>query len=369
MKPEHFDFFMKDIDFPIFKTKYKNLTQKFDLTDADQRRKYFDYKVGDEIKRLKKYLKNNTFIAYLLGKKSSGKGTYSKMLKEIIASDKIEHLSIGDMIRSFDQVIKNKEKKKDLIEFLQKKYRGPISIKDVIKLMEERSTKVLLPSELILVLIEREITKLGKKTIFIDGFPRGLDQVSFSLFFKNLIDYREDPDVFVLLDVPINVIDERIKYRVICPVCQTSRNLKLLPTKKIIHNSKDNKFNLICDNPDCPDKKSTEMATKEGDELGIEPIKQRLQKDEELMEQIYNMHGINKIFLRNSVPVSKVKEFYDDYEITPEYNYSFKKENKKVKVTEKPWQFKDDKGVFSNSLMPPPVVVSLIKQLVKILGI
>lgn len=340
--------------------------KKFDLTDAGQRREYFNYKAGDEIKKLKEYLKSKTFIVYLLGKKSSGKGTYSKMLKEIVAPDRIEHFSIGDMIRSFDEVIKSEEKKKELIEFLKKNYRGPVSVEDIIKAMEERSTKVLLPSELILALTEREISKLGRKAIFIDGFPRDMDQVSYSLFFKNLIDYREDPDIFVLIDVPTNVIDERVKYRVICPLCQTSRNLKLLPTKNVAYDAEKGEFYLICDNQDC---KGAKMITKEGDELGIEPIKERLEKDEKLMGQIDKMHGLSKIFLRNAIPADKTKEYYDDYEITPEYIYEFDEKDKKIKVKEKPWEVKDDEGVVSNSLMPPPVVVSLIKQLVKALNI
>ena len=41
----------------------------------------------------------------------------------------------------------------------------------------------------------------------------------------------------------------------------------------------------------------------------------------------------------------------------------------KVVTKEQPWQVLDDEGNACNSLMPPPVVVSLIKQLVKALGI
>ena len=44
------------------------------------------------------------------------------------------------------------------------------------------------------------------------------------------------------------------------------------------------------------------------------------------------------------------------------------KENK-VETSEKPWEVKDDSGKTCNSLMPPPVVVSLIKQLVKALDL
>jgi adenylate kinase family enzyme len=356
---------MRELAFPIFSTKTSE-GKVFDLTDEAQRRAYFAYKAGPEIKKLQEYFKHNTCIVYLLGKKSSGKGTYSKMFKEVIAPEKIEHLSVGDLIRSFDEVLADPVKKQDLIGFLEKKYRGPVAPRDLIAAMEKRSTKVLLPSELILALVEREITRLGKKAIFIDGFPRDVDQVSYSLFFKNLVDYRNDPDIFVLIDVPTNVIDERVKYRLICPLCQTSRNLKLLATKQVEYERETGKYHLLCDNPACT---GARMVTKEGDEHGIEPIRARLEKDELLIRQVAGMHGISKIFLRNSIPVDKVKEVADDYEITPEYVYTFNEAKNNVEVAERPWEVADDEGVACNSLMPPPVVVSLIKQLVKALDL
>ncbi len=292
------------------------------------------------------------------------------MLAEVIDKDKIAHFSIGDMVRSFDEVIRDENKKKELLAFLEKNYRGFVSLEDIIKALETRSTKALLPSELILALAKREIAKLGRKAIFIDGFPRDLDQVSYSLFFRELIGYRDDPDIFVLIDVPASVIDERIKFRVICPLCQTSRNLKLLPTKNIEYDpsasSGQGKFYLICDNSSC---QGSRMVTKEGDELGIEPIRERLNKDELLIKQAFNLQGLPKVLLRNSIPIDKVKDFTDDYEITPGYSYTFNEKEGRVETSEKPWEVLDAEGVVSNSLMPPPVVVSLIKQLVKALGI
>ena len=229
-----------------------------------------------------------------------------------------------------------------------------------------------MPTELILALVKREIEKLGRKAIFIDGFPRDLDQISYSLFFRELINYRQDPDFFVLIDVPTLVIDERIKFRVVCPLCQTSRNLKLLPTKNIEYDKKDKKFHLLCDNPSCLSRqtgKGARMITKEGDEFGIKPIKERLDKDELLIKQAILLQGIPKILLRNSISVDKIKDFVDDYEITPEFQYQYNKKEDKVEITKKPWQILDDEGVPSNSLMPPPVVVSLIKQLVEVLNL
>ncbi|MFH1656590.1 MAG: nucleoside monophosphate kinase [Candidatus Nealsonbacteria bacterium] len=357
---------MQDIEFPIFKTKLDTASKKFDLTDFDQREEYFEAKAGDDIRKLREYLKDKTFIAYLLGKKSSGKGTYSKMFKEVVDKDKIEHFSIGDMIREFDEILKDVEKKKELVSFLEKNYRGFMPLKEILDSLENRSTKSLLPTELILALVKREIVKKGKKAIFIDGFPRDMDQISYSLFFRDLIDYRDDPDVFVLIDVPEAVIDERIKYRVICPLCQTSRSLKLLPTKEVKYDKEKQDFSLVCDNSDCDGAK---MVTKEGDEFGIEPIRKRLAVDESLIKKAFSLHGIPKVLLRNSVPSDKTKEYFDDYEITPEFHYQWNEENQKIDVIEKPWQVKNDEGVDSNSLMPPPVVVSLIKQMTKVLGL
>jgi len=337
---------MKDLDFPIFKTKSASY-KKFDLTDVKHRQEYFEYKAGDEIKRMREFLKENTFIAYLMGKKSSGKGTYAKMLAEIIDKDGIAHFSIGDMIRSFDETVRDPEKRKELEEFLKKNYRGYHSLDKIVQSLQERSTKTLLPSELILALAKREIAKLGRKAIFIDGFPRDLDQVSYSLFFRDLIGYREDPDVFILIDVPTTVIDERVKTRVICPLCQTSRSTKLLPTKNVEYEKETGKFHLICDNSSC---KGARMVMKEGDEHGIAPIKERLDKDELLIKEAYNLQGIPKVLLRNTIPVEKTGEFADDYEITPEFSYSYDEKSGKVEISEKPWEVKDDEGMSSQTV-------------------
>ena len=59
----------KGLEFPITKTKINGLTETFDLSDPKSRQKYFEAKAGKEIKKLKEFLKNNTFIAHLLGKK------------------------------------------------------------------------------------------------------------------------------------------------------------------------------------------------------------------------------------------------------------------------------------------------------------
>ena len=352
------------MDFPIFKTKIKGIEKSWDLNNPKERKEYFMTKAGSEIQKIRDYLRQNTFIAYFLGKKNSGKGTYSKMFAEIVGSDKIEHFSIGDMIRGIDKELKNKKKKNELINFLERDYRGWISIKEIIELLKKRDTKTLLPTDLILTLVKREISRRKKKALFIDGFPRDLDQINFSIFFRDLIGYRDDTDIFILIDVPKTVIDERIKYRRVCPFCHTSRNFKLLPTSKIEYDSKKKQFYLLCDNPECS---NVRLVPKEGDEKGIAPIKARLKKDEELMAKAFSLHGISKVLLRNSLPANLADKYVDNYEITPEYVFERDKKTNKTKIIEKPWVVLNDQGIKSVSLLAPPVVLSLIKQTAQLL--
>ena len=346
--------------FPLFKTKIQGVDKKFDLIKPEEQKEYFEAKAGKEIRKIREFLKENTFIAYLLGKKNSGKGTYSKMLARLIDPERIEHFSVGDMIRRVDEELADETKKQELFDFLKKNYRGKISVDEIIASLEKRSTKILLPTELILTLFKREIDRIQNKTLFVDGFPRNLDQIDFSLFFRDLVGHRDDPDVFILINVPENVIDERIKWRKICPVCQTSRNLKLLPTSKIGFDEGKKEFYLICDNPSC---NGARMVMKEGDELGIEPIRDRLEMDEKLIKQALSFYGIPKVLLRNSVPVKDAEDTVDDYEITPEYVFERDEATKEIKIKEKPWVIADDENEPSYSLLPPPVVVSLIKQI------
>jgi len=345
----------------LAKTRIDGVTKKFNLSNTEERKKYFNQKAGPEIKKLKEYFKNNSFIAYWLGKKNSGKGTYSKLMTEIFGEDKIGHISVGDIVRDVHLDMASEEKKKELEEYLEKNYRGYISIEEAFKALSNRSTKTLLPTEFILTLVKRKIDGLPRKTLFIDGFPRELDQVSYSLFFRDLINYREDADIFVAIDIPEAVIDERMKYRVVCPKCHTPRNLKLFTTQKIGYDAEKKEFYLICDNQQC---NNARMKAKEGDGLGIETIRKRLELDDQLIEKVFSLHGIPKILLRNSIKIKDAKELVDDYEITPEYYYEL--DGSEVKIKEKSWAIKDDEGDDAYSLLAPPVVVSLIKQLAKI---
>ena len=188
--------------FPVTKTKTPGVEKKFDLTYVKERKEYFESKAGEEIKKLKKYFESNTFVAYLLGKKNSGKGTYTKLMMEIFGKDKIGHISVGDLVRATHKTMEDPEQKKELVEYLEQNYRGYISIEDAIDALLGKNQKVLLPTEFILALVKREIDKLGRKSIFLDGFPRDLDQIQYSLYFRDLINYRTDPDIFVAINIP-----------------------------------------------------------------------------------------------------------------------------------------------------------------------
>lgn len=353
---------MEKIDFPLFKTKTEGVNQKFNLSDPAERKLYFEAKAGEEIKKIKNYLSKNTFIAFLLGKKNSGKGTYSKLFMEAMGADNITHLSVGDIVRDVHSNLASEEKKKAFMDFLKKNYRGFHSIEETIDLIEGRSQSALISTELIITLIKYEISKMPKKAIFIDGFPRGLDQINYSLFLKDLLGYRDDPDFFIFINLPETIINERIKYRVICPICRVPRSLKLLATKDAGYDEKTNQFYLMCDNPSC---EKAIMISKEGDELGIEPIRVRLEVDEQIFQKLLKLHGVPKVYLRNSLPIDEAGEFVDGYELTPEYGYEL--DGEKVKIIEKPWTIKDDNGVVSYSLLPAAIVLGMIKQISKIL--
>ena len=354
--------FEKDYPWSLSQTKTEGLDKEFNLSQLSARHQYFKAKVGKEIEGLKQYLDQNTFIAYWLGKKNSGKGTYSKLMLEIFGKDRINHVSVGDVVREACEKLKDQEQREEIVDYLKKNYRGYISVDEAVESILNRDTKSLLPTEFILTLVKREIDKMPKKSLFIDGFPRNMDQISYSLYFRDLINYRGDPDVFIGIDIPEQVIDQRMKSRVVCPKCHTPRNLKLLPTPEVGYDQEKKEFYLMCDNSDCDKAK---MVAKEGDNLGIESVRERLELDEKLINKIFSLHGIPKVLLRNALPVSEAEKLVDKYEITPEYDYELIKENK-VKTKEKPWTVKDDQGREIYSLLAPPVVVSLIKQLYNI---
>lgn len=355
---------------PPLNTKVEGVTKRFDLSDPGERKEYFNAKAGKEIEDIKTYLEKGTFVAYLLGKKNSGKGTYTKLFMEVVGSNKATHVSVGDVVRNVEKIFQDNARvneKEEVMRFLENHYRGFISLSEAINALESRSQDKLLPSELILALLKMELDKQAGKSVFIDGFPRDLDQVSYALFLRDLMGYRYDPDFFVFINIPEAVIDERMKYRVVCPSCQTPRNTRLFTTKEVGYDEEREEFYLKCDNPDCKEK-GVRMVGKEGDSAGIESIRGRLERDDAVMDKAMGLDGIPKVFLRNSISADTAKDNVDDYEITPAYSYKLGSDGKNVEIVEDSWVIKDDEGVDSYSLLAPPVAVSLFRQIAGILN-
>jgi len=114
--------------FPLIGTKVNGLDKEFNLSTPEGRKEYFEAKIGTEIKKLKEFFKNKTFIAYLLAKKSAGKGTYTKLMNEIFGGV-IEHVSVGDIIRATHKILdKGGEERDKLLSSLKERYRGYIPV-------------------------------------------------------------------------------------------------------------------------------------------------------------------------------------------------------------------------------------------------
>ncbi len=354
------------MEFPIFNTRILSKGKTYDLTDASQRYSYFHDKAGAEIEAIKEYLETNAFVGFLLAKKQAGKGTYSKMLQEVLGEDRLAHVSVGDIVRDVDLATKDASYRTELEIYMQKHYRGFVSLDQAFDAFYSRSQDKLLPTEFVLTLVKREIEKVGRKALFIDGIPRDLDQISYSLFFRELINFKNDPDFFVLIDTPEELISARLSGRRVCPICKTSKNIYFNPTTRVVFNKETHSYVLICDNKDCSGYKTAECVLKEGDSAGISLIRARLESDGQLMEKVGTLAGVPKINLRTSIPVEKKEANMEDYEIAPEFVYSGEDP---VQISSRPFIFRDDFGVESHSLMAASVVLSLIYQIHAVLNL
>ncbi|MCC7304486.1 nucleoside monophosphate kinase [bacterium] len=350
------------VDYKWLKTSQKT-GKTYDLDSVAGRRTYYQEKIGKEIEYLREYFKKQTFLGYWLAPKQSGKGTFMNGLKEIFGTDLFTHISVGDLVRKIDIEFKEGGKKSDIYKYALQHYRGDMHIDGAFEALSGRSTEKLVPTELVMVFLRREIEKYDKKSLFIDGFPRNLDQVSYALYFRELVNYRQDPDVFILINAPLTVLDERMKQRLVCPVCGNSRSLTLLPTEKIEYDQKEDKYFLICDLPGCT---GGRMIAKEGDNLGIETIKSRILIDIEVMNRARNLYGIPKIELYNALEQEKTLDYVDEYECTSECVYAHDTKGN-VTISKKLWLVEEGKNNY-NSLLPPAVITQLVKQLAKVLG-
>ena len=122
----------------------------------------------------------------LLGPPGSGKGTQSKLLVE---QGEFHQISTGDLLR--ETVSSGSEEGKN------------------IKILMEKGE--LVPDRIVIDMILKSINENSKKSIIFDGFPRNLIQAeALELALKEasmVIDY------VILLDVKIEILENRIKKR------------------------------------------------------------------------------------------------------------------------------------------------------------
>ncbi|NLJ95168.1 MAG: adenylate kinase [Clostridiaceae bacterium] len=139
----------------------------------------------------------------ILGAPGAGKGTFSQTIKK---HKQLNHIATGDIFRNHIQ------KETDL---------GKIA-STYIKNGE------LVPNNITDNLIYSELNNV-KKDFILDGYPRNLHQA------KKLDEILDELNISltacVSLSIPLEVIVERLRGRVICSNCAYSYNLKTAPTK------------------------------------------------------------------------------------------------------------------------------------------
>ena len=141
-------------------------------------------------------------IVILLGAPGSGKGTVAGKL----ASEKanLKHVSSGDLLRG--AVAKGTEAGKQAKEAME--------------------AGKLVADELIATMIKDVVAQTpGDVTMLLDGFPRNLAQA------KILDEMGAPVKSAVLIDVPDEIIQDRIAGRRTCPKCKAGYHVKNLPPK------------------------------------------------------------------------------------------------------------------------------------------
>ena len=179
----------------------------------------------------------------VLGPPGAGKGTQAEMLERELG---LKHLSTGDILR--EEVRKETELGKRAEKYMK--------------------SGELVPDDLIVEMMEKEISKYDN--FVLDGFPRNLKQAE-------ALDKMCRIDKVILLEVPDEVILERLSLRRSCPKCNRVYHLKYNPPKE----------NEICDY--CGAKLYQRDDDKE------EVIKKRLEvyrKETEPIAKFYREKGI-----------------------------------------------------------------------------
>ena len=182
----------------------------------------------------------------ILGPPGSGKGTYASRLKDLLG---IPHISTGDMVRE--------------------EIRAQTELGKIMKAYSERGE--LVPDEIIIDMLAKRLSKPDAQRGFIlDGFPRTLKQAEY-------LEKISGVDLVINLNVPDEIIIQRLSNRLICKRCGAIYNrLTLKP-----------KVDGICD------KCGGELYQREDDRPEV--IQERLnvyRRDTEPLIEYYRRKGI-----------------------------------------------------------------------------
>jgi len=136
----------------------------------------------------------------ILGPPGSGKGTYASRLKDLLG---IPHISTGDMVRE--------------------EIRAQTELGKIMKAYSERGE--LVPDEIIIDMLAKRLSKSDAQRGFIlDGFPRTLKQAEY-------LEKISGVDLVINLNVPDEIIIQRLSNRLICKRCGAIYNRLTLKPK------------------------------------------------------------------------------------------------------------------------------------------
>jgi adenylate kinase len=138
--------------------------------------------------------------AIIFGAPGAGKGTYSSRLQAKLGIDVI---AMGDIFR--ESVKQNSALGKKVKSFVEK--------------------GALVPDDVVVEVLKERLSRVPKgKGFLLDGFPRTIDQAK-------TLEGITDIDVILLLDVPDEIMIERISSRRICKKCGEVYNIRFLKPK------------------------------------------------------------------------------------------------------------------------------------------
>ena len=138
--------------------------------------------------------------AIIFGAPGAGKGTYGSRLKEKLG---VEVIATGDIFR---ELIKENSE-------LGKKVKGYVD------------KGLLVPDEVVVEVLQHRLSQIPKSKGFIlDGFPRTQEQAK-------ALEGITKIDVIILIEVPDDIIIERLSSRRICKNCGEIYNIRFLRPK------------------------------------------------------------------------------------------------------------------------------------------